>query len=411
MKKKAIITMLIIPVFVIVIFLGIHIKKKMDIKREEERIKNARVEVTLTEELIIPFLEKKKVSDFIISINGDIIEDYEIDTTSLGKKSISFEFINDEGIKIPYNFEIEVKDVTPPTVLLGGSYRVKKGSTSKFMNNILCGDDYDSDPKCEVVGDYDLNKEGTYPVTFKATDKSGNVTEKKFNLIVYVPKNGGGTSTTKPKRTNFSDVVKVHKNENTRIGIDVSKWQGDIDFDKLKDAGVEFVIIRIGTTAGMDGEYVIDPKFIQNMEGATRVGMDVGLYFYSYAYSKESALKDAEWVIEQIKDYDISLPIAFDWEEWNDFNSFHISFFELTNAADTFLTRLEEEGYKGYVYSSKYYLENVWLEHRHDIWLAHYTTNTNYKGKYSMWQLCSNGKVDGIKGNVDIDVLYLNQNN
>ncbi len=407
MKKKMIISILVFLVLIIVICLGISIKKKLDIKKEEERIKNARIEVILVGDLEVPFLEKKKVSDFITSINGDIIEDYQIDTTSIGKKIISFEFINDEGIKVPYSYEIEVKDVTPPTVLLGGSYRVKKGSTSKFINNILCGDDYDSNPKCEIVGEYDLNKEGTYPVVFKATDNSGNVTEKKFNLIVYVPKSGGGTSTEKPKRTDFNDVIKLHKTENTKIGIDVSRWQGDIDFDKLKSAGVEFVIIRVGTTSGRDGEYVIDPKFVQNIEGANRVGIDVGVYFYSYAYSKASALKDAEWVIEQIKDYDVTLPIAFDWEEWNDFNNFKISFFELTDAADTFLTRLEEEGYKGSVYSSKYYLENIWLEHRHDIWLAHYTTKTDYKGKYSMWQLCSNGKVDGIKGNVDIDVLYL----
>ena len=126
MKKKMIISILVFLVLIIVICLGISIKKKLDIKKEEERIKNARIEVILVGDLEVPFLEKKKVSDFITSINGDIIEDYQIDTTSIGKKIISFEFINDEGIKVPYSYEIEVKDVTPPTVLLGGSYRVKR---------------------------------------------------------------------------------------------------------------------------------------------------------------------------------------------------------------------------------------------------------------------------------------------
>lgn len=411
MKKKVLISIVVVSIVLILSIVGLSISKGIKKKREEERIKNARIEVTLKEQLFIPFLEKVKVSDFIISINGEIVDDYEIDTTSIGTKEISFEFINDEGIKVPYQYQIEIKDVTPPTVLLNGSYRVKKGSSSKFTNSILCGDDYDSTPKCEIIGDYNLDKEGTYPVTFKATDSSGNVTTKDFNLVVYTPKpSSGNNSTTPAKRTNFEDIVKKHKKDSTRIGLDISKWQGDIDFDALKEAGVEFVIIRVGTSDGKDGEYILDPKFIRNIEGAKRVGIDVGLYFYSYAYSKESALKDAEWVIKQIKDYDIDLPIAFDWEEWSTFNSFGISFYELMSAADTFLNRLEEEGYQGMLYSSKYYLEQIWLEHRYDVWLAHYTSETNYKGKYRMWQLCSNGKVDGIKGNVDIDVLYLENN-
>lgn len=410
MKKRRIAVIFIIALLLSII-LFVLIKKKIDKKKEIERIKNARIEVVLSENLTASFLSEKKVSDFIISINGEIVDDYIVETNSLGKKNIAFEFINDEGIKVPYHYEIEVKDMTPPTILLGGSYRVKKGSSKKFINNILCGDDYDSNPKCEIVGDYNLNKEGTYPVTFKATDSSGNISEKKFNLVVYIPKSGGGTSTTKSTRTDFQDIIKEHKKENTKIGVDISKWQGDIDFDALKKAGVEFAIIRVGTTNGKDGEYILDPKFKQNIEGANRVGIDVGLYFYSYAYSKESALRDAEWVIRQIKGYKVSLPIAFDWEEWSTFNNFHISFHELTSTADTFLNRLEEEGYKGSLYSSKYYLENIWLKHRYQVWLAHYTTKTDYKGDYSMWQLCSNGKVDGIKGNVDIDILYLDKNN
>lgn len=407
MNKKEIVIVPIILILIISILSGSFLKKKIDKKREEERIKNAKIEVTLKEDMTVPFLEKKKVSDFIISINGNIVNDYEIDTTSIGMKEVLFEFVNDEGIQVPYRYQLEVKDITAPTVLINSTYKVKKGSSKKFINNILCGDDYDSSPKCEIVGDYDLNKEGSYPVTFKATDSSGNVTEKDFKLIVYVPKPSGGSSNKPSKKTYFSDIVKEHKKENTLIGIDVSKWQGDIDFDLLKNAGVEFMIIRVGTTNGKDGEYVLDPKFIQNIKGANRVGIDVGLYFYSYAYSKESALKDAEWVIEQIKDYKIDLPIAFDWEEWSNFNDFGISFYELTAASNTFLDRLKEEGYSGFLYSSKYYLENIWLPQDYDIWLAHYTTQTNYKGEYRMWQLCSNGRVDGIKGNVDIDVLYL----
>ena len=266
MKKRIVIIVVIIIILITTIFAGYFMKKKLDKKREEKLIRKA--EIVLSEDLTVPFLEERKVSNFIVSMNGKIVDDYKIDTTSLGKKEIKFDFITDEGIKASYQYEIEVKDVIPPTVLLGGSYRVKKGSSSKFIDNILCGDDYDSNPKCEIVGDYDLNKEGSYPVVFKATDSSGNVTEKNFKLVVYVPKQGGGSNPPKPK-TYFSDIVKEHKNDKTRIGIDISKWQGDVDFDALKKAGVEFVIIRVGTTNGRDGDYILDPKFIQkvNLEG------------------------------------------------------------------------------------------------------------------------------------------------
>lgn len=406
--KKRIIAIVVIIILITTIFVGSFMKKKLDKKKQEKLIQKA--EIVLSEDLTVPFLEERKVSDFIVSMNGKIVDDYKIDTSSLGQKVIKFDFITDDGVKVSYQYEIDIKDVTPPTVLLGGSYRVKKGSSDKFINNILCGDDYDSSPKCEIVGDYNLNKEGSYPVVFKATDSSGNVTEKNFKLVVYVPKQGGGSNPPKPK-IYFSDIVKEHKNDKTRIGIDISKWQGDVDFEALKKAGVEFVIIRVGTTNGTDGDYILDPKFIQNIEGANRVGIDVGLYFYSYASSKESALRDAEWVLEQIKDYKVDLPIAFDWESWTTFNSFSISFYELTSASTAFLNRLEESGYEGLLYSSKYYLENIWLPQDYDIWLAHYTSKTNYKGKYRMWQLCSNGKVDGIKGNVDIDVWYLEEKN
>ena len=165
-------------------------------------------------------------------------------------------------------------------------------------------------------------------------------------------------------------------------------------------------MIRVGYTNGIDGEYILDTKFIQNIEAANKYDIDAGVYFYSYANSIESAKKDAKWVLKQIKDYNIKLPIAFDWEEWNNFNDYNLSFFGLTNMAEVFLDTIEKSGYNGMLYSSKSYLENIWLPTDHDIWLAHYTDNTDYNGEYKMWQLCNNGKIDGINGDVDIDIMY-----
>lgn len=371
------------------------------------RIKNARIEVVLKNNLTAEFTEEKKVSDFIESINGNIIDDYVINTTSLGKKEIKFQFKNDQNIIVPYEYEIEVIDTVQPVVWLSNVYQVTKGSNINLTDKILCGDNQDNKPKCTVEGNYDLNTVGDYPLLFKAEDKSGNITEKQFVLRVIEPSNTNAPRTTaEPTYTDFNQSKNQYKTDKTQIGIDVSGWQGEIDFEKIKNAGVEFIMIRVGGTRGTNGEYFVDKYFKRNIEEANKYGIKAGIYFYSYANSKESAMKDAKWVIKQIKDYDIDLPIAFDWEEWAYFNDYNLSFFGLTSMAESFLETIEDAGYEGMLYSSKSYLENIWLPTKYDIWLAHYTTQTNYQGKYKLWQLCENGKIDGIDGAVDINVMY-----
>ena len=371
------------------------------------RIKNARIEVVLKNNLTAEFTEEKKVSDFIESINGNIIDDYVINTTSLGKKEIKFQFKNDQNIIVPYEYEIEVIDTVQPVVWLSNVYQVTKGSNINLTDKILCGDNQDNKPKCTVEGNYDLNTVGDYPLLFKAEDKSGNITEKQFVLRVIEPSNTNAPRTTvEPTYTDFNQAKNQYKTDKTQIGIDVSGWQGEIDFEKIKNAGVEFIMIRVGGTRGTNGEYFVDKYFKRNIEEANKYGIKAGIYFYSYANSKESAMKDAKWVIKQIKDYDIDLPIAFDWEEWAYFNDYNLSFFGLTSMAESFLETIEDAGYEGMLYSSKSYLENIWLPTKYDIWLAHYTIQTNYQGKYKLWQLCENGKIDGIDGAVDINVMY-----
>lgn len=197
--------------------------------------------------------------------------------------------------------------------------------------------------------------------------------------------------------------------DSTKIGLDVSVWQEDIDFEAIKNAGVEFIIIRVGTTKGPNGEYMLDSKFTRNIEEANKYDIDVGIYFYSYANSIEKAKEEALWVIDHIKDYKVTLPVAFDWENWDTFNNYNVSFFELTEMAKTFLDTVKAAGYDGLLYSSMNYLENFWMPVEYDTWLAHYTKKTSYKGDYTYWQLCSNGKVDGIRGDVDINIMYLDK--
>ena len=375
-----------------------------------ERIKHAKVEVTLVDNLKIEFLSQAKVSDFITSINGTIINDFEIDTKSIGTKDINLEFINEENIKVPYHFTIEVVDTVPPVVWLNSSYTIYKGNSFNY-ESILCGDNEDNNPECIIEGEYDINKTGTYPLVFKATDRSHNENLIKFNLkVIDRPKSSSSKpNSSTPSKTNFLDVYQNFKTKKTKIGLDVSGWQGNIDFTKIKEAGVEFIIIKVGGTVGTNKDYYVDSKFLQNIKAANELGIDVGLYFYSYASSEEEAKNDALWLLEQIKGYEVNLPIAFDWENRDSFNNYHLSFYSLTNMANAFLKEIENAGYQGMLYSSKIYLERLWLPVDYQIWLAHYTKKTNYQGDYTFWQICNDGQIEGIDGDVDIDIMYLNE--
>ena len=398
-KKKVIIIISVVVGILLLSIVGYFLYRYI-------RVKTAKVEIKLVENLEAEFADTLRVSSFIESINGKIVDDYVIDTEKLGKKDINFEYVNDDGIKIKYSYVIDVVDKEAPLIWLGKSYNVTKGSSDNLLDKIMCGDNYDSNPKCIIEGEYDLDKVGSYKLVFRAEDSSGNKSEKNFTLNVNEPKKGGSSNTEKVT-TAFSDVVKDYKNDDTQIGIDVSKWQGDIDFSKLKAAGVEFVIIRVGSSNGLNGENFVDSKFIQNIKNANAVGVPVGIYFYSYASTIDRAISDAKWIIKQIKDYKVDLPIAFDWENWGSFNKFDVSFFGLTNIAKGFMDTVKDAGYDAMLYSSKTYLENIWMPTLYPIWLAHYTKNTNYTGDYSFWQMCSNGRVDGISGNVDINIRYI----
>jgi len=394
---------LLILLVAIIIITGIYGYNKYMEYLEEERIRNAIIKIDFIDPLEIEFNKEIKLSDLIESINGDLIDDFKIDTSVVETKEISFQYINEEEIKVPYKFNLKIVDKTPPTIWLNDTYTVNVGTSKKLEQMILCGDNYDDNPNCTIKGDYDLSKIGNYQLIYSASDFSGNTIEKKFVLRVVKSTNKSYNTVAIP----FKSLYNEYKSNDNLIGIDVSKWQGDIDFNKVKEAGVEFVFIKIGGQNGIDGDYYLDPKFERNIDGFKNVDIPIGLYFYSYANNIEKAKKDALWVIEQLKDRKIDLPIAFDWENWSTYNNFHISFNTLTKMAGEFIHVLEEHGYDGMLYSSKNYLENIWLPNDYLTWLAHYTNKTDYKNNFKCWQRTSSAKISGITVNtVDFDICY-----
>ena len=328
-----------------------------------------------------------------------------LDTTKLGSFTKKVKVKN-----VTYTIKYEVVDRTAP-IILGGNKTVTKGSKTNLKNKFLCGDNYDDVPKCEIIGDYDLNKVGKYKLKYRATDSSGNRKQISFTLTVKEKSSSSSSSSSSTKKGKpISNYVKKYKNKNTMIGVDVSSWQDEIDWKKAKKAGVEFAIIRIGFGHTNSGELKMDKQFKNNIKNAKKNGIKVGLYFFSYAENEKQGKEHAEWIINQLDGEKLDLPVAFDWENWNDFNSYKMSFTRVHNTAQTFITTLEKAGYKGMLYSSAYYLTRLWGSNFKNQWLAYYTDKNDYTEKpFMMWQATSSGKVDGIPGFVDIDILYKNK--
>ena len=365
---------------------------------------------TLVDDLNVNIYSVADASDFVEQIDGEIISSDEIDTTRLGEQTVSFLYLNKDNKKRKGVFEVEVRDLESPLVWLGNSYSVPVNSEDDFIDSIMCADNYDSNPSCTVEGSYDLSTVGSYDLKFVAKDSSNNESIIDFTLYVYDNTNIDSS----PQEnndivvTNFEDVLNDYKTDDTEIGIDVSKWQGEINFTKVKEAGANFVMIRVGSQQGVGGEYILDPYFEENIKKALDNDLKVGIYFYSYADSTKEAEKQADWVLKQIDNYDITLPIAFDWECYSFFNQMELSLFGLNQVAESFLEKVEKEGYDGMLYGSKNYLNSIWKYHDYDVWLAHYTDETDYDDEYVMWQLCQNGVIDGINGMVDINILFRN---
>lgn len=405
MKNKRRFILIIMVVVITLLIVGITMYIIIDKRKEREE---DAVALTTKEDLTTEFLEKVKVSDFIENLQGELTSDFEINTTKLGKTTVTFSYKSIRNKNKIKSFDIEVVDTTNPVIYMSNTMTVTKGSNKKLTDAILAGDNCDSNPTRIIEGDYDLNKVGNYNLKFIIKDASGNEASQKFILKVVEPSKGGNSNmnTGASSGKQFSECIENYKNDKTEIGIDVSKWQGEIDWQAVKNAGAEFAIIRIGYQTDYDGEDKEDEYFRKNIEGATKAGIKIGGYFYSYAKTAKEASEQAEWVIDKISGYKLDLPVAFDWESWTSFSKCSMSFYDLNNNAKTFIKKLNDNGYKGSIYGSKNYLQTMWYADEYeDVWLAHYTKQTDYKGNYQIWQMCDTGRIAGINGAVDIDIM------
>ena len=193
------------------------------------------------------------------------------------------------------------------------------------------------------------------------------------------------------------------------MGIDVSKWNGTIDWNAVKNSGVSYVIIRVGYRGSSQGALIEDPKFKTNIKGATAAGIKVGVYFFTQAVDEVEAVQEASMVLDRISGYKISYPVFLD-VEGSGGRGDAIDSATRTAVCKAFCNTIKNAGYTPGIYANK-----TWLSSKMDagalsgykIWLAQYAKTPTYTGRYDLWQYRSNGKVSGISGNVDLNLSYL----
>ncbi len=196
-------------------------------------------------------------------------------------------------------------------------------------------------------------------------------------------------------------------------GIDVSKWQAEINWKKVKAAGVKFVFIRCGYTALSDKFAMYeDEYFKKNIQGAYDAGIEVGIYFFSNSITTSEAKQEAKKTLELISDYKhmITLPVVYDFEAFsNAYRAYGLSKAQVTKNTIAYSDMIRQAGYTPMYYGSPNFLDSsfdVAQLTNYDCWLANYTTKTTYRGDYIYWQYSSTGQVDGIVGNVDCNFFY-----
>ena len=205
-------------------------------------------------------------------------------------------------------------------------------------------------------------------------------------------------------------------------GIDVSAHNGDqINWQSVKADGIEYAVIRAGFTGYTKSRHSInaDTQAVTNIKNAQAAGLPVGVYWFSQALNESEARAEAQKTLEIISGYDLQLPVFFDYEFYgvaegrldSAWREGTITKSQMTANARAFCEVIESAGYETGIYANKSFLTSqldaASLANDYSIWLAHFTTQTDYTGDYYMWQYTEEGKVDGISGNVDCDFMYL----
>lgn len=211
-----------------------------------------------------------------------------------------------------------------------------------------------------------------------------------------------------------SDIMKyyVDGEKKSYFGLDVSKTQGYMDFNKMVKAGVDYVMIRVGARGYSTGQLILDEYYADNIKAATDTSLHVGLYFSSQARTKEEAVEEANFVLNQIGTYKIDYPIVFEMETISNDSSRTdgLTKEERTNIAISFLDTIRNAGYNSMLRGNKeWFLTKVDLSKLtdYDIWLMEEGDLPDYPYQFSMWQYNKNGTIEGVSTNVSFNISFI----
>ena len=240
----------------------------------------------------------------------------------------------------------------------------------------------------------------TQPAEESGTEESGAqqgaaLTENGYDLSAFSMQDGFMT---------YSGDGTVH------TGVDVSQHQGAIDWQRVKDAGVEFAIIRVGNRGTSEGAISLDEQFKDNMAGAAAAGIDIGVYFFSQAVTEDEAREEARFVLTWIENYDLKYPVYYDWEDvaW-EARTDGMDPVTLTACAKAFCGEIAAAGYRAGLYFNQrfgYQEFNLSELQEYTFWLASYSATPDFRYHFDVWQYSAEGTVDGIDGAVDLNLSF-----
>lgn len=374
------------------------------------------VEIIMSDKEIEVY-EKTNLYDLIESSNVEILtQDTEIDYMTIGEHTYTIEYkykMKKYLCDVKYNV---IDSVSPIFINVPSkkTFYINEANEESLTKKVSYADNYDTKPELKIDGNVNFSELGKYKIKYIIMDQSGNETVKDTVIEIKErpekkpEENEDEEEEPEENFVSIEEQIANYKTNSTMIGIDISKWQGEVDFEKVKNAGVEFVILRMGVMKDKDTPIAMDNTFKTNYQNAKKAGLKVGIYIYSEANTIDKAVKNAEFVIENLNGDKLDFPICFDWECWGFFNDLEINLYRLNEMYEAFSNKLKDSGYDTMLYASENYLNNTWLDLKdYTIWAAKYSTKKpSISRDYILWQNTDKGRVDGIEGDVDLDVYY-----
>lgn len=234
--------------------------------------------------------------------------------------------------------------------------------------------------------------------------------EDLYRGKILIPKFDAPINEYDPMKFSSLNNMITYDSPDVAIGVDVSLYQEHIDWAQVKSSGVDFAMIRVGYRGYTEGGIFTDDTFEYNIQEALNNGIQVGIYFFSSAVSEAEAIEEAEYVLEKIKDYDITYPVAFDWEyqpiEENPRTAL-ITGEQVTDFTRVFCDKIREKGYTPMFYTNKtdaYDTFDLGELKGIDMWYAEYQQKPSFYYHFDMWQYTNKGSISGFQSDVDVDV-------